>query len=51
MEPDEQTLRQLHSTWIDAVNAGDLARLLTLMTDDVWEHYGGKRRFLTRLPN
>ena len=24
----------MHSVWIDAVNAGDLARLLTLMTDD-----------------
>jgi uncharacterized protein (TIGR02246 family) len=24
----------VHTTWIDAVNAGDLARLLTLMTDD-----------------
>src|SRR4051812_47900512 len=35
MNPDEQALRELHSTWIDAVNAGDLARLLTLMADDV----------------
>jgi uncharacterized protein (TIGR02246 family) len=35
MEPDEQAIRELHSTWIDAVNAGDLVRLLTLMTDDV----------------
>jgi ketosteroid isomerase-like protein len=25
----------LHSIWIDAVNAGNLARLFTLMTDDV----------------
>ena len=25
----------MHSTWIDAVNAGDLARLLSLMADDV----------------
>lgn len=31
----EQEIRELHSTWIDAVNAGDLARLLTMMTDDV----------------
>jgi uncharacterized protein (TIGR02246 family) len=31
---DEQAIRQLHSTWIDAVNARDLARLLTLMADD-----------------
>ena len=25
----------MHTTWIAAVNAGDLARLLTLMADDV----------------
>ena len=35
MGPDEQVIRGLHSTWIDAVNAGDLARLLSLMADDV----------------
>jgi len=35
MSHDEQAIRQLHSTWIDVVNAGDLVRLLTLMTDDV----------------
>jgi uncharacterized protein (TIGR02246 family) len=34
MSPDEQAIRELNSTWIAAVNAGDLARLLTLMTDD-----------------
>ena len=34
MGPDEQAIRELHSTWIDAVNAGDLVRLLTLMADD-----------------
>ena len=34
MEPDERAIRELHSTWIDAVNAGDLVRLLTLMADD-----------------
>src|SRR5438552_17328043 len=33
--PDERAIREVHSTWIDAVNAGDLARLLTLMADDV----------------
>ena len=32
---DESAIRKVHSSWIDAVNAGDLARLLTLMTDDV----------------
>jgi uncharacterized protein (TIGR02246 family) len=35
MESDEQAVRAAHSTWIDAVNAGDLARLLTLITDDL----------------
>jgi uncharacterized protein (TIGR02246 family) len=35
MESDEAAIREVHSSWIDAVNAGDLARLLTLMTDDV----------------
>jgi uncharacterized protein (TIGR02246 family) len=32
---DERAIREVHSSWIDAVTAGDLARLLTLMTDDV----------------
>lgn len=35
MAPDEQALRELHATWMDAVNAGDLSRLLPLMTEDV----------------
>jgi uncharacterized protein (TIGR02246 family) len=35
MGPDERKIREVHSTWITAVNAGDLDRLLTLMTDDV----------------
>src|SRR5215212_9784400 len=35
MQPDEQAVRELHSIWIDAVNAGDLDRLLSLMADDV----------------
>jgi uncharacterized protein (TIGR02246 family) len=35
MGPDEQELREVHSTWINAVNAGDLGRLLTLMADVV----------------
>jgi uncharacterized protein (TIGR02246 family) len=34
MGPDEQAIREVHSTWIDAVNAGDLGRLLALMADD-----------------
>ena len=35
MAPDEREIREVHSTWISAVNAGDLVRLLTLMTDEV----------------
>lgn len=35
MGPDERAVREAHSTWIAAVNAGDLARLLGLMADDV----------------
>jgi uncharacterized protein (TIGR02246 family) len=35
MASDEREIRTLHSIWIDAVNAGDLARLLTLVADDV----------------
>jgi len=35
MKNDEQKIREVHAAWINAVNAGDLARLLTLMSDDV----------------
>ena len=35
MGSDERAIRDVHATWIDAVNAGDQARLLTLMADDV----------------
>lgn len=35
MGPDEQAIREAHTTWIDAVNAGDIDRMLTMMTDDV----------------
>lgn len=35
MDPDEQAIRDVHSAWIAAVNAGDLDRLLGLMADDV----------------
>ena len=35
MGSDERAIREVHSTWIDAVNAGGLVRLLTLMADDV----------------
>ena len=35
MGPDERAIRELHLTWIDAVNTGDLAGLLSSMADDV----------------
>lgn len=35
MGSDERAIREVHTTWIDAVNAGDLVHLLSLMTDDV----------------
>ena len=35
MGPDERAIRELHSNWIDAVNAGDLVCLLSLMANDV----------------
>ena len=35
MGTDERAIRELHATWIAAVNAGDLVRLLNLMADDV----------------
>ena len=35
MGPDDRAIREVHSTWINAVNAGELGRLLPLMTDDV----------------
>ena len=35
MGPDERAIREVHSTWIDAVNASDLVCLLSLMADDV----------------
>ena len=35
MGSDEGAIRELHLTWIDAVNTGDLAGLLRSMADDV----------------
>ncbi|WP_460527248.1 YybH family protein [Chitinimonas naiadis] len=35
MEPDERAVHEVHTRFINAVNAGDLARLLTMMADDV----------------
>ena len=34
MGADEQAIREVHTTFIDAVNAGDLACLLGLIADD-----------------
>src|SRR5262245_44828926 len=35
MVNDEQKVREVHTTWVEAVNVGDLRRLLTLITDDL----------------
>ena len=35
MGSDEQKIHDVHTTWINAVNAADLALLLTMMVDDV----------------
>lgn len=35
MGPEEREIREVHSRWINAVNAGDLVSLLSLMADDV----------------
>lgn len=35
MESNERAVREVHAAWIDAVNSGDLVRLLSLMSDDV----------------
>ena len=35
MTSAEREIRAVHSTWLNAVNAGDLARLLTLVAQDV----------------
>ena len=44
MASDEREIRTVHSIWIDAVNAGDLARLLTLVAEDVVFLTPAKRR-------
>jgi ketosteroid isomerase-like protein len=35
MESDERAVREALKDWSEAVNAGNLPRLLTLITDDV----------------
>jgi uncharacterized protein (TIGR02246 family) len=34
MRTDERDIQEVHATWINAVNAGDLVSLLALMTGD-----------------
>jgi uncharacterized protein (TIGR02246 family) len=34
MGSDERAIREVHTTWTDAINAGDLVRLFALMADD-----------------
>ena len=45
MGTDEREIHEVHSIWIDAVNAGDLASVLTLMADDVVFLNPGKAPF------
>jgi len=35
VSPDEQQIRELVATWMSATKAGDIATVLSLMTDDV----------------
>lgn len=35
MDADEQAIRDHHATWMQAVNAGEVAPLMDLMADDV----------------
>jgi uncharacterized protein (TIGR02246 family) len=42
---DERAIREVHSTWIGAVNAADLDCLLSLMSDDVVFLNPGKAPF------
>jgi uncharacterized protein (TIGR02246 family) len=53
MGTDERAIRELHFTWIDAVNKGDLVGLLNSMSDDVvflgpGETPSGRDAFLPR---
>jgi len=35
MDQDEQAIRAIVATWMDATAAGDVSRVLELMADDV----------------
>ena len=45
MASDDRAIREVHTTWIAAVNDGDLVRLLSLMADDVVFLNPGKAPF------
>src|SRR5688572_2704005 len=45
MSPDERQIRELVPTWMSATKQGDLATVLTLMTDDVVFLVVGKEPF------
>lgn len=45
MHSDEQAIRDLVQTWIQASTTGDLDRVLTLMSDDVIFHTMGREPF------
>ena len=42
---DEQQIRDLVATWISATRSGDMAKVLTLMTDDVVFLVAGQQPF------
>jgi uncharacterized protein (TIGR02246 family) len=45
MQSDEQAIRELIQTWLEATSTGDLDRVLSLMTDDVIFHTPGREPF------
>jgi uncharacterized protein (TIGR02246 family) len=45
MSSDEQAIRSLVSKWMAASKSGDLAMVLSLMTDDVLFHVPGREPF------
>ena len=45
MTADEQEIRELVTTWMSATKAGDLATVLSLMTDDVVFLVAGQQPF------
>jgi uncharacterized protein (TIGR02246 family) len=45
MKTDEQSIRDLVATWLDATSKGDIAKVLTLMADDVLFMTPGREPF------